>query len=169
MNRPVLLGALTVFSAVVTASLPLLAADPQPWPWASKLPPDPALVQLVSIEGVTVAINKSEPPTVAISVSATAPTPNYTELQFTPRMGDPKDEIFSFDAKGRPPQDMTIQVTSPVSLSVEYKDAPIASIGVIEVYAQSNCKAFSVKDNKEVECTAKSMPEMPPTGTAGQQ
>jgi hypothetical protein len=168
MNRPVLLGALTASLAVVTASLPLLAADPQPWPWTSKLPPDPALVQLVSVEGFTVAINKSEPPTVAISISATAPTPNYTELQLTPRMGDPKDQIFSFDAKGRPPQDMTIQVTSPVSISVEYADAPIASIGVVEVYAQSNCKAFSVTDNKEVECTAKSLPATPPNGTAGQ-
>ncbi len=37
-----------------------------------------------------------------------------------------------------------------------------------EIYAQSNCKAFSVKDNKEVECTAKSIPAMTPTGTAGQ-
>jgi hypothetical protein len=168
MTRPVFLGALTATLAVVAASLPLLAADPQPWPWTSKLPPDPALVQLVSIETVTVAINKSEPPTVAISISATAPTPNYTELQLTPRMGDPKDEIFSLDAKGRPPQDMTIQVTSPVSISVAYIDAPIDKIGVVEIYAQSNCKAFSVKDNKEVECTAKSIPAMTPTGTAGQ-
>jgi hypothetical protein len=168
MNRPVLLGALTASLAVATASLPLLAADPQPWPWISKLPPDPALVQLVSTEGVTVAINKSEPPTVAITVRATAPTPNYTELQLTPRMGDPKDLIFSFDAKGRPPQDMTIQVTSPVTISIEYTDAPVASLGVVEVYAQSNCKAFSIKDNKEVECTATSLPVTPPTGTAGQ-
>jgi hypothetical protein len=168
MSRLVLLGALTASLAVVATSLPLLAADPQPWPWTSKLPPDPALVQLVSIEGVTVAISKSEPPTVAISVSATAPTPNFTELQLTPRMGDPKDLVFSFDAKGRPPQDMTIQVTSPVSISVEYADAPVASIGVVEVHAQSNCKAFSVKDNKEVECTGSSLPAVPPTGTAGQ-
>ncbi|MEX1061140.1 MAG: hypothetical protein WED13_08975, partial [Methyloceanibacter sp.] len=109
MNRPVLLGALTAFLAVMTASLPLLAADPLPWPWKSKLPPDPALVQLVSVDDVSAVINKSNPPTVVITVNAQAPTPNYTELQLTPRMGDPKDLIFAFDAKGRPPQDMTIQ------------------------------------------------------------
>ena len=40
------------------------------------------------------------------------------------------------------------------------------SLGIVEVYGQTNCKAFSLKDNKEVECTAKSLPAMPPTGTA---
>ena len=121
---------------------------------------------LTSVEGVTAAINKKNPPTVMISVSATAPTPNFTELQLIPRIGDPKDLIFSFDAKGRPPQDMTIQVPNPVEISAEYTDAPIDSLGIVEVYGQTNCKAFSLKDNKEVECTAKSLPAMPPTGTA---
>ena len=74
-------------------------------------------------------------------------------------MGDPKDLIFAFDAKGRPPQDMTIQVVTPVSFSVEYSDAPIDKVGVIEVYGQSNCKAFSVTDNKAVECTSQSAPQ----------
>src|SRR3990170_324223 len=159
MNRPVLLGALTAFLAVMTASLPLLAAGPLPWPWKSKLPPDPALVQLTSVEGVTVVINKSNPPTVGITVSATAPTPNYTELQLTPRMGDPKDLIFAFDAKGRPPQDMTIQITEPVTFSVEYIDAPLDKVGVIEVNGASNCKAFSVTENKATECTSQSAPQ----------
>src|SRR3990172_11497543 len=125
MNRPVLLGALTAFLAVMTASLPLLAADPLPWPWKSKLPPDPALVELVSVQDVSVVINKSDPPTVTITVNAEAPTPNYSEFQLTPRIGDPKDQIFAFDAKGRPPQDMTIQVVTPVTFSVEFADAPI--------------------------------------------
>jgi hypothetical protein len=134
------------------------------------MPPDPALAILTSVESVSVAINKSDPPTVAIKVSATAPTPNFTELQLTPRIGDPKDKIFSFDAKGRPPQDMTIQVITPVDISAEFSDAPIESLGVVEVYGQTNCKAFSLTDNKEVECTAKSLPAMPPSGTAeGQQ
>ena len=43
---------------------------------------------------------------------------------------------------------MTIQVVTPVSFTVEYTDAPIDKVGVIEVQSQSNCKAFSVKDNK---------------------
>jgi hypothetical protein len=157
MIRPVLLGALG--AALVVSSISLLAAEPVTWPWKSKLPPDPALVQLTSVEGVTVVINKSNPPTVGISVSATAPTPNYTELQLTPRIGDPKDLIFAFDAKGRPPQDMTIQVPEPVSFSVEYVDAPIEKVGVVEVHGQSNCKAFSVTDNKPTECTSQSTPQ----------
>ena len=159
MKRSILVGAVIAAAAVLTASLPLLAADPQPWPWKSKLPPDPALVQLASVEDVSVVINKSNPPTVAITVSASAATPGFSELQLTPRMGDPKDLVFAFDAKGRPPQDMTIQVITPVSFSVEYTDAPIDKVGVIEVYAQGNCKAFSVTESKAVECTSKSTPQ----------
>ncbi|HXG79109.1 MAG TPA: hypothetical protein VNJ31_07225 [Methyloceanibacter sp.] len=160
MKRPAL------FAVLLAASLSPAAAETVIWPWKDKTPPDPALTMLTSIESVGVAVNKTNPPTVTVTVHATAPTPNFTELQLTPRIGDPKDLIFSFDAKGRPPQDMTIQVLSPVEINVEYSDAPMESLGVIEVYGQSNCKAFSVKDNKEVECTAKSLPTMEPTGTA---
>ena len=159
MNRPLFLGALTATLAVLAAGAPLFAADTQPWPWTSKLPPDPALVELVSIDSVSVVINKSEPPTVAITVNAQAPTPNYSELQLTPRVGDPNDLIFALDAKGRPPQDMTIQVVTPVSFTLEYTGAPIDKIGVVEVHGLENCKAFSVKDNKEAECTSQSAPQ----------
>jgi hypothetical protein len=159
MKRPILVGARIASAAVMTASLPLLAADLQTWPWKSKLPPDPALAQLASVEGVSVVINKSDPPTVAITVNASAPTPGYSEFQLAPRMGDPKDLIFSFDAKGRPSQDMVTQVITPVRFTLEYKDAPIDKIGVVEVHGQSNCKAFSVTENKEAECTAQSTPQ----------
>ena len=94
--------------------------SPLTWPWKDKTPSDPALVQLSSVENVTAAINKSDPPTVTVTVDALAPTPNYTELQLTPRIGDPDDLIFAFDAKGRPPQDITTQVVTPVSFTVEY-------------------------------------------------
>jgi hypothetical protein len=151
--------AVTASIAVMTASLPLLAADPLPWPWKSKMPPDPALVQLVSIEDVSAVINKTTPPTVSITVNASAPTPNYSELQLTPRIGDPKDTIFAFDAKGRPPQDMTIQVVTPVTFTLDFIDAPIDKVGVIEIHSQSNCKAFSIKDNKPADCTSVSAPQ----------
>jgi hypothetical protein len=158
MKRPSLIGALTAL-ATLAGSLPLLAADTLPWPWKDKTPPDPALVTLYQIDGVSAAINKSNPPTVTITVDAEAATPNFSELQLTPRIGDPNDLIFAFDAKGRPPQDMTIQVVSPVTISAEYTDAPIDKVGVIEVHAQSNCKAFSITENKETECTSKSVPQ----------
>jgi hypothetical protein len=159
MTPKALAGALTASVLVMTASLPLLAADPLIWPWKSKLPPDPALVQLVSIEDVSVVVSKASPPTVNITVNASAPTPNYSELQLTPRMGDPKDLVFAFDAKGRPPQDMTIQVVTPVSFTVEYAEAPIDKVGVVEIYSQSNCKAFSVTENKPVDCATQSTPQ----------
>jgi len=155
MNRPVLLGAV-IAALIASAGGQLFAADPQPWPWKSKLPPDPALVVLSSIEDVTAAISKSDPPTVTITVNALAPTPNYSELQLAPRMGDPEDLIFAFDAKGRPPQDLSTQVITPVSFTVEYSDAPIAKVGVVEVNSQGNCKAFSLTDNKAVACTSQS-------------
>ena len=159
MNRPVLLGALVAAFALAGGATPLWAADAQPWPWKSKLPPDPALVVLTSVEGVTAAITKSDPPKVTITVNAAAPTPNYSELQLTPRMGDPKDQIFAFDAKGRPPQDLSNQVITPVSFTVEFIDAPIEKVGVVEVNAQEGCKAFSLTENKEVPCTSLSAPQ----------
>jgi hypothetical protein len=164
------MAAFAVPLILLAASFSAAYADPLIWPWKDKMPPDPALAILTSVEGVSVAVNKTNPPTVTIEVSATAPTPGFSELQLTPRIGDPKDKIFSFDAKGRPPQDMTIQVITPVDISAEFSDAPFESLGVVEVYGQTNCKAFSVKDNKEVECMAKSLPAVPPSGTAeGQQ
>lgn len=169
MQRPASMAALLAPFVLLAASLSVAYAAPLIWPWKDKMPPDPALTVLTSIESVTVVINKRNPPTVGITVSASAPTPGFTELQLTPRIGDPKDLIFSFDAKGRPPQDMTIQLITPVTIDVEYSDAPIDSLGVVEVYGQTNCKAFSLKDHKETACTAKSLPAMPSTGTAGQQ
>lgn len=169
MQRPARTAALIASFVLLAASFSAAYADPLIWPWKDKKPPDPALTVLTSVESVTVVINKRNPPTVGITVGASTPTPGFTELQLTPRIGDPKDLIFSFDAKGRPPQDMTIQVITPVEISLEYSDAPIDSLGVVEVYGQTNCKAFSLKDNKETECTATSMPAMPSTGTAGQQ
>jgi hypothetical protein len=157
MNRATLAGALAT-TAALTVSLPLLA-EPVTWPWKSKTPPDPALVNLTSIEDVTVSISKSDPPLVTINVSASAPTPNFTELQLAPRIGDPNGEIFAFDAKGRPPQDLTSQVVTPVTFTAEYTDAPVEKVGVVEIHTTSNCKAFSVKDQKPVDCTSTSLPQ----------
>jgi hypothetical protein len=159
MTPKALAGALTAALALMTASLPLMAADPLIWPWKSKLPPDPALVQLVSIEDLSAVINKTTPPTISITVNASAPTPNYSELQLAPRIGDPKDIIFAFDAKGRPSQDMSNQVVTPVSFTADYLEAPLDKIGVIEVHSQSNCKAFSLKDNKPTDCISQSSPQ----------
>ena len=169
MKRFALMAALIAPALLFAASFEPAGAAVAIWPWKDKTPPDPALASLTSIEAITVAINKSNPPTVTITVSASAPTPGFTELQLTPRIGDPKDLIFSFDAKGRPPQDLTNQVVTPVTIAAEYSDAPVESLSIVEIYAQTNCKAFSVKDSKEIACTAKSLPSTPSTGTAGEQ
>lgn len=160
MNRQALRKTLLAALGMASVSAPLFAAEPELWPWKSKLPPDPALVVLTSIEDVSATFNKSgDPPTVTVSVKASAPTPNFSEFQLAPRMGDPKDLVFAFDAKGRPPQDLTTQVVTPVSFTIEYKDAPIDKVGVVEVHAQSGCKAFSLTENKAVECTSQSAPQ----------
>lgn len=152
MKPPIALGA-AIASIGVFTSLSLLAADTQQWPWKNTAPVDPALALLANVDTLTVSIGGSQPPTLTVSVGAQAPTPGFTELTLTPRFGDPNDVIFAFDARGRRPQEMTIQVLTPVRISAEYADAPLSSVGVIEVYAQGNCKAFSLKDKAEVECT----------------
>jgi hypothetical protein len=159
MKNSTPLGVLIAAFGMACTAAPLFAAEPQPWPWKSKLPPDPALVSLTSVEDVTATINKSNPPTLTITVNASAPTPDFSELQLAPRMGDPNDLIFAFDAKGRPSQDQTNQVTTPVNFTVEYTDAPIDKVGVVEINAQNNCKAFSLTENKAVDCTSQSTPQ----------
>jgi hypothetical protein len=152
MKHPIALGA-AIACASAVASLPLVAAGTQSWPWKDTAPVDPALALLTKVDSLTVAIGTSQPPALSVSVGAQAPTPGFTELKLTPRIGDQNDRIFAFDVRGRRPQEMTIQVLTPITIDIEYPDAPLASVGVVEVYAQQNCKAFSLKDNTEVECT----------------
>ena len=151
------------FSAMVAAialfvGTPVFAAASQPWPWKTKAPPDPALATLSHIDGVTASAAEG---TVSVAVKAMAPAPGYTELQLVPRMGDPRDRIFAFDARGRAPQTITTQVLTPVTIDVAYADAPIAKLEVIEVYSNDNCLAFSVKGGKQVECTSRAVPQRP--------
>jgi hypothetical protein len=154
MHRfPAMLAAIVLFVAT-----PVFAAGPQPWPWKAKAPRDPALATLPHIEGVTAAVAQG---TVSVSVKAMAPAPGYTELQLVSRMGDPTDRIFAFDACGRSPQEVTSQVLTPVTIEVSYTDAPIAKLEVIEVFSNDNCLAYSVKENKPVECTSKAVPQKP--------
>jgi hypothetical protein len=156
MNRKIVFGAVAA-AAMMSASV--FADDALPWPWTSKSTPDPALAALTEIVDVAASIDKSDKPLVSITVNATAPTPNYSDLQLVPRMGDPKDLIFAFDAKGRPPQNVSDEAPTQVTISAKYSDAPVAKVGVIEVYGQKNCKALSITDNKAVECTSQSMPQ----------
>lgn len=145
--------------AAVAFSLPLLAADPLPWPWKAKTPPDPALVELPHVDAVSVTIDKSNPPIISITVKAQAPAPDYSELQLTYRLGDPKDRIFSFDARGRAPQGAAADVVTPVSIDASYTDAPIGKFDVIEVYSKDNCVAYSVTESKTTECTGQVSPQ----------
>jgi hypothetical protein len=152
MKSPVATGALMACASVIT-SFALVAAETKTWPWNDKTPVDPALALLSKVDTLKVAITELAEPALSISLEAQAPTPGFTEVKLTPRIGDPNDLVFAFDVRGRRPQDMTTQVLTPVTIDVEYSDAPLASVGVIEVYAQENCKAFSLKDKTEVECT----------------
>ena len=147
------LAPLAIAALAVT---PLLAAEALPWPWTSKMPPDPALVVLPKVEGVTASIDKE---IVNVAVKAMAPTAGYSELKLTPRIGDPKDRIFAFDIRGRAPQGNAAEALTPVALEVSYAGAPIGKFDVIEVYANDNCMGYSVTDAKQVECASKSVPQ----------
>ncbi len=149
---------LALAAAAVAVSLPLLAADPLPWPWKAKTPPDPALVELSHVDDLSVVIDKSNS-ILTITVKAQAPSPDYSELQLTYRLGDPKDRIFSFDARGRAPQDMAAALLTPVTIESSYSDAPIGKFDVIEVYSNDNCVAYSVTDSKSVPCTGQVSPQ----------
>ena len=160
MTRQGLRKTLIALFSMASVSAPLFAGEAVLWPWKSKLPPDPALVVLTAIEKVTATIDTSgDPPTITISVDASAPMPNFSELQLTPRLGNPKDLVFAFDAKGRPPQDLTTQVVTPVSFTVDYVDAPLDKVGVVEVHAPGSCKAFSLTENAAVDCASQSAPQ----------
>ena len=147
---------LTAVCLAGLAATPLFAADALPWPWTSKMPPDPALAVLPKVDGVTASIDKE---IVHINVKATAPMAGFSEFALSPRIGDPKDRIFAFDVRGRPPQEMGAEVMSPVSFEVAYSGAPIGKFDVIEVNSKENCLGYSITEAKEVECTSKSIPQ----------
>jgi hypothetical protein len=147
---------LTPFAIALFAATPLLAADALPWPWTSKMPPDPALVVLSKVDSVTATADKS---IVNVSVKASAPAAGYSEFALTPRMGDPKDRIFAFDIRGRAPQGAAAPAETQVTVDASYKDAPIGKFDVIEVYAKDNCMGYSLSESKVVECASKSVPQ----------
>ncbi len=149
MKTSMAFGAAIAWIGLLT-SVPGLAAETQSWPWKDKAPVDPALALLSKVDALTVEAAEGS---LRVTVEAQAPTPGFTEVGLTPRIGDPTDLVFAFDVRGRRPQDMTAQVLTPVTIDVTYPDAPLASVGVVEVYAQENCKALSLRDKAEVECT----------------
>lgn len=144
--------------AIFMLATPLLAAGAEPWPWKSKAPVDPALATLSHVDDVTAAVDDS---ILTILVKAVAPAAGYSELTLTPRLGDPDDRIFAFDARGRAPQKIASQVLTPVTLATSYADAPLSKLDRIEVYANDNCMAYSVKDKKPTDCVSKAMPQKP--------
>lgn len=147
-----------VLTATALLVTPLLAADAKPWPWKDKAPIDPALATLSRVDAVTAAVDGS---ILTVEVKASAPAPGFSDLALTPRLGDPDDRIFAFDARGRAPQDMTSQVLTPVTVAVSFADAPVAKLDRIEVYANDNCMAYSLKEKKPVECVSKALPQKP--------
>jgi hypothetical protein len=149
---------LIAWFAMAVLATPLLAAGAEPWPWKAKAPVDPALATLSHVDDVTASVADS---ILTISVKAVAPAAGYSELTLTPRLGDPDDRIFAFDARGRAPQEIASQVLTPVTLAMSYADAPLSKLDRIEVYANDNCMAYSVKDKKPTDCVSKAMPQKP--------
>jgi hypothetical protein len=143
----------TITCASLLASTVILAAETKTWPWLDTAPVDPALALLSKINSLSVKITELKDPTLHIKVEAQAPTPGFTEIKLTPRIGDPNDKIFAFDVRGRRPQEIVTQVLTPVTIDVAYEGAPLASVDVVEVYSQANCLAYSLKTKTAVDCT----------------
>jgi hypothetical protein len=149
MKSPVAFGA-SIVCVTVVATL-AFAAETRPWPFNDKAPVDPALALLTKIKTFEVSIAELKTPTLSILVEADAPTPGFSEIKLTPRIGM-SDGVFAFDVRGRRPQGAAAQVLTPVTIDVEYEEAPLAAIAIVEVYSKENCKAFSLKEKAEVEC-----------------
>lgn len=149
MKSPVASGVL--IGCVIMFATLSFAAETRSWPFNNKAPVDPALALLTKINTFKVAVTKLKTPTLSILVEADAPTPGFSEVKLTPRIGM-SDGVFAFDVRGRRPQEAVAQVLTPVTIDVEYADAPLAAIAVVEVYSKENCKAFSLKDKTEVDC-----------------
>lgn len=149
MKSPVAFGAL--IGCVALLATLANAAETRSWPWNAKAPVDPALALLTKINTFEVKISELKTPTLAILVEADAPTPGFSEIKLTPRIGM-SDGVFAFDVRGRRPQGAVTQVLTPVTIDVEFEDAPLSAIAIVEVYSKENCKAFNLKDKTEVEC-----------------
>ncbi|MFD0987184.1 hypothetical protein [Methyloligella solikamskensis] len=133
-----------------------LAAEPMVWPFAEKAPRDPALGLLQKVDGIEVSVKDLDAKLIAIEVKATAPRPGYTDLTLVNRPGKLNDRIFAFELRGRPPQEPSEdEDPTEVTAGGTYKDAPVGEIDVIEVYAEDNCIAYSLAEEKTVECTTR--------------
>jgi hypothetical protein len=158
----------TGFAALIGAiALPVAhAIEAEEWPWKTKAPPDPALALLRSVENLSVKVSEEEPHIVTIAVEATAPRPDFSELQLVYRLGERDDRTFEFDARGRPPLRHTEEETpSPVTIEAAYKDAPAPLIRWIEVHARDNCLRFSLADGSTTECQPMPAQAIEPLGT----
>lgn len=163
MQRFAIAAIIAVAAVIAEGILPVAAAEPQTWPWKAKTPPDPALGLLTRVDSVAVDVSKSDPPVISVTVKATAPAADYTDLQLAYRLGDPNDLKFEFDARGRPPQKPPANPEpTPVTIDAAYRDAPVAKVKVIEVHAKDNCIGYSVTDNKTIDCVKPKVPAQQP-------
>ncbi len=159
------------FSLAIAALLAISLAGPASaktkhgpikWPFGQKVPPNPALGMLDKIDDVSVDISKTDPQLITITVKAMAPRPGYSDLTLVDKPGPLDDMTFAFEARGRPPQDMTQKPqATEVTLTGTYKDAPIAKVQSIEIYANQNCVAYSVADHTTGNCKVKMPPAEP--------
>lgn len=103
------------------------------------------LERIFQIDTVSVG-NEDEPGALTICVSGTARTPGYRNIRLEP-LGQSKEEpsVFEFALVAEPPDEMVIQVLTPVSTTYEWTNIA-ENITDIRILGDSN--ALTVKTDR---------------------
>lgn len=88
------------------------------------------------ILAIRCAIEKSNPPALAVSVDGEVNTGGWTDPQLTPRdyATPPSDGVWEYDLRARAPTEAAIMVLSPIQGEHRWPDYPAATLTGIRVY-----------------------------------
>lgn len=154
MRTPLAVAAAALISLSMIGSAAAAAEKPAQWPFGLIRLPNPALGLLQKIDDVKVAISKTDPKLITITVQATASRPGYTDLTLVDRPGPLDDMTFAFTARGRPPENPSFKPEpTAVTLTGTYKDAPLAKVQHVEIIGRDNCIDYSVASGTSGKCT----------------
>jgi hypothetical protein len=96
---------------------------------------------ILRIDRLTVALLKSNPPQLSITVQGTVPTPGWSQPELVPYVYvmPPIDGILDFDFIAKPPTNVVSQVLTPIAFTHIEKNPPSWVRGV-RVHASLNSK-----------------------------
>lgn len=145
MKVPLSLAIAGLVAFGIAGSAAAATSKPTPWPFNTGKLPNPALGLMSKVDGIKVAVGGNKSKLLTITVEATAPREGYSDLTLVGRPGPKDDQTFAFDARGRPPENMTAAAQpTPVTVQGTFANAPVSSVKTVEIYAEHNCIAYSV-------------------------